>query len=113
MTPASIRLDLFNTTAKLPDEIAIPLLRSAREIDDTTYGDENAGGPVSSLDVETRLYEEFQLQWKQPGKSTHELLIRRLPTLVPTVIYNKKGKATRVRLTNVSSALPSRAMATP
>ena len=55
MTPASIRLDLFNTTAKLPDEIAIPLLWSAREADDTTYGDENAGGPASSLDIESRL----------------------------------------------------------
>ena len=36
MIPAGIRLDLFNATAKRSDEIAIPLLRSAREVDDTT-----------------------------------------------------------------------------
>ena len=55
--PAGIRLDLLNATAKLPEEIAIPLLRSAREVDDTSYGDEVAGVPASSLDVESRLYE--------------------------------------------------------
>ena len=55
--PAGNRLDLFNATAKLPDEIAIPLFRSANEVDDTKYGDEIARGPASSLDVESRLYE--------------------------------------------------------
>ena len=101
--PAGIRLDLLNATAKLPEEIAIPLLRSAREVDDTSYGDEVAGVPASSLDVESRFYEEFRQQRNQPSKSTHELWIRRLFTLVPTVIYNRKGMATRVRLTNVST----------
>ena len=47
MMPAGIRLDLFNASAKLPDEIAIPLLRLAREVDDTTYGDEIIGGLTS------------------------------------------------------------------
>ena len=40
MIPSGIRLDLYNATAKLPDEIAIPLLKSAREVDETTYGHE-------------------------------------------------------------------------
>ena len=31
MIPAEIRLDLFNATAKLPDEIAVPLLESTSE----------------------------------------------------------------------------------
>ena len=40
MTPAGIRLGLFNATAKLSDEVAIPLFRSAKEVDDISYGDE-------------------------------------------------------------------------
>ena len=58
MIRAGIRLDLFNTTAKIADEIDIPLLRS-REMSKTTYGDEIFRGPASSLNVESRLYEEF------------------------------------------------------
>ena len=59
MIPAGIRLDLFNATAKLSDEIAIPLLRSARDIGATSYGDEVTGRPSSALDAESRSYEEF------------------------------------------------------
>ena len=40
---------------------------------------------------------------EQPGKSTHELLIRRPPALVSTGMYNRKEKAMTVRLTNVST----------
>uniref|UniRef100_M4C0Z0 Uncharacterized protein n=1 Tax=Hyaloperonospora arabidopsidis (strain Emoy2) TaxID=559515 RepID=M4C0Z0_HYAAE len=89
MIPAGIRLDLFNATAKLPDEIAIPLLRSVREVDESTHGDEVIGGPTESIDIESLLFEEFQLQSKQPEASIHELLIRRLPALVPTIVYNR------------------------
>ena len=103
MIPAGIRMDLFKARAKLPDEISIPLLRSARDIDDTAYGNEVTGGPASALDVESRLYEEFLLWRNQPSKLIHVLWIRRLPSLVPTVIYNRKWMATRVRLTNVST----------
>ena len=60
----SYTTSLFNATAKLPDIIAIPLLRSAKEVDDTTYGDDIAKGPARSLDVESRFYKEFRLQWK-------------------------------------------------
>ena len=62
--PARFRLDLLNATAKLPYKIAIPLLRSAREVEDTKYGYEIVGGPSSSLYVETRLCGEFQLRRK-------------------------------------------------
>ena len=86
MIPVSIRLDLFNATDKIPDEITIPLLRSAREVNDTTYGYEIAGRPVSSLNVESRLCEDYRLRRKLPSKLTHELWIGRLPTIVSTVI---------------------------
>ena len=54
MMTAGIRPGFFNATAKLPDEIAINLLRPESEVDDTAYGVEIAGGPASSLDVESR-----------------------------------------------------------
>ena len=38
MIPDGIRLDLFNAKAKLPDEIMVPLLKSAREVKETTHG---------------------------------------------------------------------------
>ena len=59
------------------------------------------------MDIESRLFEEFQLQRKQPEASTHEIWIRRLPALVPTILYNRKGHATKVRMTNVSSRVSS------
>ena len=73
MKPAGIRLYLFNATVKLPDEIAIPLLDPAREVDETTYGQEIVECPTNSLNVESRLYKEFQLRRTQPSTSTHEI----------------------------------------
>ena len=68
MIPAGVWLDLFNATAKLPDEIAVLLLRSAREVDESTHGDEVIGEPIESMRIESRLFEEFQLQRKQPER---------------------------------------------
>ena len=66
MIPAGVRLDLLNATSKPPNEISIPLLGSARDIDETSYGNEVTGGPDSALNVESRSYEEFRLQRIQP-----------------------------------------------
>ena len=37
MIPAGIRLDLYNATAKLPEGIVVPLLKSARFVDPQDY----------------------------------------------------------------------------
>ena len=103
MIPTGIWLDLFSATAKLSDKIAVPLLRSAREVDQSAHEDEVIGGPTESMDIESRLFEGFQLQRKQPEAPTHEIWIRRLPALVPTIVYNRKDHATKVRMTDVSS----------
>ena len=81
MILAGIRLCLFNATAKLPDEIAVPLLNSAREANEPTHGDEVIGRPTDSVDINSRLFEEFRLQRKYPGSSTHKLWVLRLPAL--------------------------------
>ena len=90
-------------TAKFPDEVPVPLLKSSREVNDTKYGGEVVEGPTSSLEVESCLFKEFRLQRKQTSASTHELWIRRLPSLVPTVMYSKNGHAVRVRMTNIAT----------
>uniref|UniRef100_M4BQC9 Uncharacterized protein n=1 Tax=Hyaloperonospora arabidopsidis (strain Emoy2) TaxID=559515 RepID=M4BQC9_HYAAE len=107
MKPAGIRLDLINATEKLTDEIAVPLLKSAREVDVLTCGDEVIGGPTYTLDIESCLLKEFTLQMKQFGASTHELSVRRLPVLVPTIMYNRTRNKAKVRMTNVSTRVAS------
>ena len=61
MIPAGIRLDLFNATAKLPDQIVVLLLKSAREVDEPTCGDKVIGVLTDSLDIESRPFKEFRL----------------------------------------------------
>ena len=75
--------------------------------DGSTRGDEDIGGPTDLLDIESSLFEEFKLERKHPGVSTHDLWVRRLPALVPTIMYNRKGHAKKVRMTNVSSRFAS------
>ena len=107
MIPAGIRLDLYNATAKVPDEIVLPLLKSARVVDPPDYGNEVVSGPEEAFDVGGRLLNEFKLQRKQPDGMTHVMWVRRLPSLLPTVVFNRKGRATKVRLTNIASRTAS------
>ena len=60
-------------------------------------------GPCDTLQIEGHTFHEIKLQRQQPSILTHEVWARRLPTVLPTIIYNNKRKATKVRLTKVSS----------
>ena len=71
--PAGIRIDLITATAKLSDKIAAPLLRSAREVDYTASSDDIVGAPSSLLNIESRLFRDFQIYRKQPCKLTYEI----------------------------------------
>ncbi|KAE9157609.1 hypothetical protein PF004_g32157 [Phytophthora fragariae] len=84
MIPAGIRLDLFNSKAKLPDEIEINLIKSASAREDTEYGNTICGGPTETMDVASRLTAEFKLPRRPPDEATHELWVRRVNKLVPT-----------------------------
>ncbi|KAL4140283.1 hypothetical protein PRNP1_014568 [Phytophthora ramorum] len=105
MIPAGIRLDLYNSTAKLPDEVVVPLIKSSRDFDQTAYGCEVIGGPPESLDITSRAIAQFKLRRRQPSESTHELWVRQLKGVIPTIEHNAKGRAVRVLLTNISSRL--------
>ncbi|KAE8975335.1 hypothetical protein PR002_g25628 [Phytophthora rubi] len=100
MIPAGIRLDLYNSKAKLPDEIEINLIKSASAREDTEYGNTICGGPTETVDVASRLTAEFKLQRRPPDATTHELWVRRVNQLVPTVRFTHNGRPSRVLLTN-------------
>ncbi|KAE9078137.1 hypothetical protein PF010_g23243 [Phytophthora fragariae] len=100
MIPAGIRLDLYNSKAKLPDEIEINLIKSASAREDTEYGNTICGGPTETVDVASRLTAEFKLQRRPPDATTHELWVRRVNKLVPTVRFTHHGRPSRVLLTN-------------
>ncbi|OWZ00386.1 hypothetical protein PHMEG_00028434 [Phytophthora megakarya] len=46
---AGVRLDLFHGTARLPDEVIVPLVKSASAADDEPYGAQVVGGPPDDL----------------------------------------------------------------
>ncbi|GMF29944.1 unnamed protein product [Phytophthora fragariaefolia] len=73
MIPAGIWLDLYNSTARLSEEVEIPLIKSCSAWPtEPTYGDRVSDGPAESLSIPARM------------------------------IADSSGKPTRVLLTNVS-----------
>ncbi|OWZ13868.1 hypothetical protein PHMEG_00012741 [Phytophthora megakarya] len=49
MTPTCVRLDLFHGTARLPDEVTVPLVKSPGAADDDPYRGQVVGGPTEDL----------------------------------------------------------------
>ncbi|OWZ08414.1 hypothetical protein PHMEG_00019049 [Phytophthora megakarya] len=49
MIPAGVRLDLLHGTARLPDEVTVPLVKSAGAADDEPYGAQVVGGPTEDF----------------------------------------------------------------
>ena len=103
LIPSVIRLDLYNARTKLPDGIEISLREPSKYGDTFWRRNELMDGPSDTLQIKGNTFLEIKLQHQQPSKATHELWARRLPTVLPTIIYNKNGNGTKVRLTNVSS----------
>ena len=95
MIPAEVRLDLFNSTAKLPDKLVVPLLKSAKEVDEQEWGREVTGGPRDTMSIDQRGSEVLKLQRQQPIGSTHKLWARRLPVLLTTICTTGEEKRRR------------------
>ncbi|OWY98003.1 LOW QUALITY PROTEIN: hypothetical protein PHMEG_00031341 [Phytophthora megakarya] len=62
MIPAGVRLDLSDGTARLPDEVTVPLVKSANTVDDEPYG--------AQVVHSTRRVERVPLPRKRPSRST-------------------------------------------
>ncbi|OWZ07385.1 Eukaryotic/viral aspartic protease [Phytophthora megakarya] len=69
MIPAGIRLDLFHATAKLPDEVMIPLVKTQNFDDDIPEGMHVPGGPNDNLQIaagngQTSGFSETNHRWE-------------------------------------------------
>ncbi|GMF58167.1 unnamed protein product [Phytophthora fragariaefolia] len=76
MIPAGIRLDLYNSLAKLPDEVVVPLIKSQNSADDPRKGLQITDGSTETICLPGRLTAEFRVRRRQPAESTHELWVR-------------------------------------
>ncbi|EGZ15148.1 hypothetical protein PHYSODRAFT_508774, partial [Phytophthora sojae] len=92
MIPAGIRLDLFHGTARLTDEVMVPLLnlRVGRSRI-YTY-------PVASG-------ESFDFRGQRLPRSEYDVWVRRTGKLVPTVTRFRRGQRTWIRLTNITTTV--------
>ncbi|KAE8988582.1 hypothetical protein PR002_g21722 [Phytophthora rubi] len=107
MIPAGVRLDMFLATARLPDEVSIPLIKTLNMQDDRGEGPHVTGGPTEGLLVPSREFAEYRLPRVRPPTDTHEVWVRRTKALLPTVVRSQRGKLVRMRLTNISNRLTS------
>ncbi|GMF33097.1 unnamed protein product [Phytophthora fragariaefolia] len=105
MIPAGIRPDLYNSLAKLPDEVVVPLIKSLNSADDPKGGLQITDGPTETICLPGRVTAEFRARRKQPAESTHELWVRRTRDWIPTVVLNKHGEVARVLLTSTKSSM--------
>ncbi|GMF62387.1 unnamed protein product [Phytophthora fragariaefolia] len=105
MIPAGIRLDLYNSLAKLPDEVVVPLIKSLNSADDPKGGLQITDGPTQTICFSGRVTAEFRARRKQPAESAHELWVRRTRDWIPTVVLSKHGKVARVLLTSTKSSM--------
>ncbi|KAE8984691.1 hypothetical protein PF011_g20683 [Phytophthora fragariae] len=107
MIPAGVRLDMFHATARLPDEVSIPLIKTLNRQDDRGEGPHMTGGPTEDLLVPSREFAEYRLPRVRPPADTHEVWVRRTKALLPTVVKSQRGKLVKMRLANVSNRLTS------
>ncbi|GMF35750.1 unnamed protein product [Phytophthora fragariaefolia] len=105
MIPAGIRLDLYNSLAKLPDEVVVPLIKSLNSADNPKGGLQSTDGPTETICLPGRVSAEFRVRRRQPAESTHELWVRRTRNWIPTVVLNKHGKVARALLTSTKSSM--------
>ncbi|EGZ27554.1 hypothetical protein PHYSODRAFT_247090 [Phytophthora sojae] len=71
--PAGVRLDLFHATARLPDEVSIPLIKTLNMLNDQGEGPHVNGGPSEDLTIESREFAEYRVPRRQPPLDTHEV----------------------------------------
>ncbi|GMF47134.1 unnamed protein product [Phytophthora fragariaefolia] len=105
MIPAGIRLDLYDSLAKLPDEVVVPLIKSLNSADDPKGRLQITDGPTETSCLPGRATAEFRARRKQPAESTHELWVRRTRDWIPTLVLNKHGNVARVLLTSTKSSM--------
>ncbi|GMF57258.1 unnamed protein product [Phytophthora fragariaefolia] len=83
MIPAGVRLDLFHATARLPDEVEIPLIKTQRMADMREEGPHVPDGPTEVLTIPGHESRDYRPMRQPPTNETHELWVRRTKELIP------------------------------
>ncbi|GMF16102.1 unnamed protein product [Phytophthora fragariaefolia] len=105
MIPTGVRLDLFHATARLPDEVEIPLIKTQRMADTRKEGPHVPDGHTEVLTIPWHESRNNRPMRQPPTNETHELWVRRTKELIPKVVEFLRGRARRVRVTNISDRL--------
>ncbi|GMF30581.1 unnamed protein product [Phytophthora fragariaefolia] len=105
MIPAGVRLDLFHATARLLDEVEIPLIKTQRMADTREEGPHVPDGPTEVLTIPGHESRDYRPMRQPPANETHELWVRRTKELIPKVVEFRRGHPRRVRVTNISDRL--------
>ncbi|GMF28752.1 unnamed protein product [Phytophthora fragariaefolia] len=101
MIPAGVRLDLFHVTARLPDEVEIPLIRTQRVTDTRIEGPHVPDGPTEVFTIPGHELRDY----RTANNETHGLWVQRTKELIPKVVEFRRGRPRRVRVTNISDCL--------
>ncbi|KAG2759913.1 hypothetical protein Pcac1_g28119 [Phytophthora cactorum] len=102
MIPAGVRLDLYRSTAMLPGDTTLTLLKSKKMEANPVGRCEVPCRSPRGLWVEAHGWADFSLQKNRPPAETHALWVRRTEKLIPTHLSNRRGYLAKVRLTNVA-----------
>ncbi|GMG17723.1 unnamed protein product [Phytophthora fragariaefolia] len=101
--PSRCEVGPFSVDGENPEEVVVPLIKSQREVDEQSSAKHVPGSPNDALDVPAGSVVEFKLQRNSPSWITHDLWVRRTNSLVPTVRFDRSGRPSRVKVTNVSN----------
>ncbi|GMF19430.1 unnamed protein product [Phytophthora fragariaefolia] len=105
MIPAGVRLDLIHVTARLPDNVEIPLMKTQRMADTPEEGPHVPDGLTEVLTIPGHESLDYRPMRQPPSNETHELWVRRANALIPNVVEFRCGRPQRVRETNISDRL--------
>ncbi|GMF15069.1 unnamed protein product [Phytophthora fragariaefolia] len=105
MIPAGVRLDLFHATARLPDEVEIPLIKTQRMTATRAEGPHVPDGPTEVLTIPGHESRDYRPMRQPPTNETHELWFWKTNELILKVVEFQRGVPRRVRVTNISERL--------
>ncbi|GMF53793.1 unnamed protein product [Phytophthora fragariaefolia] len=81
--PAGVRLDLFRATARLLDEVEIPLIKTQRMADTREEGPHVPDGPTEVLPIPGHESRDYRPMRQPPTNETHAIWVRRTKELIP------------------------------
>ncbi|GMF30022.1 unnamed protein product [Phytophthora fragariaefolia] len=98
-------VEKVHATARLPDEVEIPLIKTQRMADTREEGPHVPDGPTEVLTIPGHEPRDYQPMRQPPTNETHDLWVRRTKELIPKVVEFRRGRPRRVWVTNISDRL--------